>query len=152
MRERVAGLLLLLYAQPVSHIVRLTIDDVCHVDDQVLLRLGPAVPVPAPFADLLLNLASNRTNTATATNREARWLFPGRRAGQPLHPDTLWTTLRQFGIPACAARTAALRDLVHQAPVPVIAQALGYGHLAAHRHATQAGQTWARYAPGDHAQ
>src|SRR2546421_11537000 len=40
MRERVAGLLLLLYAQPVSRIVRLTVDDVCDVDVQVLLRLG----------------------------------------------------------------------------------------------------------------
>jgi hypothetical protein len=78
MRERVAGLLLLLYAQPVSRIVRLTIDDVRRVDDQVLLRLGdPPVPVPAPFADLLLALAGNRTNMATATNQDARWLFPG---------------------------------------------------------------------------
>jgi hypothetical protein len=25
----------------------------------------------------------------TATNRHSRWLFPGRRAGQPMHPDAL---------------------------------------------------------------
>jgi hypothetical protein len=153
LRTRAGACLLLLFAQPVTRIVRLTIDDITDQDGQLLLRLGdPPVPVPEPFAGLLLKLTASRQNTNTATNPASRWLFPGRRAGQPLHPDTLWTTLRQFGIPAAAARTAALRDLVHQAPVPVIAQALGYGHLAAHRHATQAGQTWARYAPGDHAQ
>jgi len=152
-RTRTAACLLLLFAQPVTRIVRLTIDDITDQDGQLLLRLGdPPVPVPEPFAGLLLQLTASRQNTSTATNPASRWLFPGRRAGQPLHPDTLWTTLRQFGIPATAARTAALRDLVRQAPVPVIAQALGYGHLATHRHATQAGQTWARYAPGDHAQ
>lgn len=153
LRTRAGACLLLLFAQPVTRIVRLTIDDITDQDGQLLLRLGdPPVPVPEPFAGLLLKLMASRQNTSTATNPASRWLFPGRRAGQPLHPDTLWTTLRQFGIPATAARTAALRDLVHQAPVPVIAQALGYGHLAAHRHATQAGQTWARYARGDHAQ
>jgi integrase len=152
-RTRAAACLLLLFAQPVTRIVRLTIDDITDQDGQLLLRLGdPPVPVPEPFAGLLLQLTASRQNTNTATNPASRWLFPGRRAGQPLHPDTLWTTLRQFGIPAGAARTAALRDLVRQAPVPVIARALGYGHLAAHRHATQAGQTWARYASGDHAQ
>ena len=152
-RTRAAACLLLLFAQPVTRIVRLTINDITDQDGQLLLRLGdPPAPVPEPFATLLTQLAASRQNTNTATNPASRWLFPGRRAGQPLHPDTLWTALRQFGIPATAARTTALRDLVLQAPAPVIAQALGYGHLAVHRHAARAGQTWARYAPGDHAQ
>ena len=153
LRTRAAACLLLLFAQPVTRIIRLTIDDITRCDRQLLLRIGdPPVPVPEPFATLLLNLAASRPNTDTATNPASRWLFPGRRAGQPLHADTLRTALRQFGIPATAARTTALRQLVLQAPVPVIAQALGYSHPAAHRHAAQAGQTWARYAPGDHEQ
>ncbi len=152
-RTRAAACLLLIFAQPVSHIVRLTIDDLTRRDGQLFLGLGdPPAPVPEPVASLLLQLAASRQNTNTATNPASRWLFPGRRAGQPLHPDTLWTALRQFGVPATAARNAALRDLVLNAPVPVIARALGYSHLAAHRHAAQAGQTWARYAPGNHAQ
>ncbi len=60
--------------------------------------------------------------------------------------------LGELGIPTRAALTATLRRLVLQAPAPVIAQALGYHHNTAHRHATQAGGPWARYAPGDHAQ
>jgi integrase len=152
-RTRAAACLLLLFAQPISRIVRLTTDDLIRQDGQLLLRLGePPAPVPEPFAALLLQLAASRQNMNTATNPASPWLFPGRRGGQPLHPDTLQTALRHFGIPATAARTAALRDLVLQAPAPVIAQALGYGHLAIHRHAAQAGNTWARYAPGDHRQ
>jgi len=153
LRTRAGACLLLLFAQPVTRIVRLTIDDIIRQDGQLLLRAGnPPAPVPEPFATLLAQLAASRQNTDTATNPSSRWLFPGRRAGQPLHADTLWTALRQFGIPATAARTAALRQLVLQAPAPVIAQALGYSHLAAHRHAAQAGGSWARYAPGDHEQ
>jgi hypothetical protein len=151
LRERVAGLLLLLYAQPVSRIVRLTVDDVSHVGDQALLRLGePPVPVPAPFADLLLALVGNRTNMATATNRDARWLFPGRRAGQPMLARSLGPALRAHGVPVQNGRTAAIRQLVLQAPAPVVAGMLGLHHTTATRPVMEAGGTWSRYAPGDH--
>lgn len=54
LRTRVAAVILLLYAQPVSRITRLTIDDVIRSGDQVLLRLGdPPSPVRALFAALL---------------------------------------------------------------------------------------------------
>jgi hypothetical protein len=88
LRSRVAGVIVLLYAQRVSRIVRLTIDDVIRDGDQVLLRLGePPSPVPAAFAQLLLAWISERDNMNTATNPDSRWLFPGRRAGQPMHPE-----------------------------------------------------------------
>jgi hypothetical protein len=153
MRERVAGLLLLLYAQPVSRIVRLTVDDVCDVDGQVLLRLGdPPVPVPAPFAELLLALACGRANMVTATNRDAPWLFPGRRAGQPLLPRSLAPALRTHGIPVQNGRTAAIRQLVLQAPAPVVAGMLGYHDATTTRLVMEAGCTWSRYAPGGRGQ
>jgi hypothetical protein len=100
---------------------------------------------------MLLSLAASRQNMNTATNPASRWRFPGRRAGQPLHPATMAALLTEFGIPTRAALTAALRQLVLQAPAPVIAQALGYHHNTTHRHASQAAGPWARYAPGDHA-
>jgi hypothetical protein len=43
-----------------------------------------------------------------------------------------------------------LRQLVLQAPAPVVAQALGFHPVTAHRHAADAGGTWKSYAPGDH--
>jgi hypothetical protein len=88
--------------------------------------------VPEPFATVLLQATTQRDNLQTATNPRARWLFPGRRAGQPLHVGTLSQLVRDLGIPAVAGRTAALRQLVLQAPAPVVAQALGYNHNTHH--------------------
>jgi hypothetical protein len=152
LRSRVAACLMLLFAQPATRVVRLTIDDVTRAaDGQVFVRFGePATPVPEPFATLLLQATAQRDNLQTATNPGARWLFPGRRAGQPLHASHLSQLVRDLGIPALAGRTAALRQLVLQVPAPVVAQALGYHHNTATRVATQAGTPWSRYASGDH--
>lgn len=149
LRTRVAALLLLLFAQPVSTLLRLTIDDVIrHDDGQLALRLGhPATPVPEPFAELLRQLLAARTNMNTAANPGSRWLFPGGRAGQPLTAGTLGHQLQALGIPTNRSRTAALRELTLQAPAPVVADALGYGADTAHRHHHAAAGTWNRY-PG----
>lgn len=82
LRTRVAGVIVLLYAQPLSRVVRLTLDDIGHSNDQTLLGLGePPSPVPEPLAELLHRWISSRDNMNTATNHASRWLFPGRRAG-----------------------------------------------------------------------
>ncbi len=102
-------MILLLYAQPVSRIIRLTVDDIIRDGEQVLLRLGdPPSPMPEPVADLLLEYLGQRTNMRTATNHESRWLFPGRRAGEPLQPSSLSTLVQALGVPSTAARAAAI--------------------------------------------
>lgn len=151
LRARVVTLLMLLYAQPVSRIMRLTTDDVIHDGDQVLLRLGtPPSPVPEPFASLLLKHVASRENTTTATNPNGAWLFPGRRAGQPLHPATLGKQLATLEITTLHARTATIRQLVLQAPPSIVAGMLGYHVVHTEAVAVQAGGTWKHYAPGDH--
>ncbi len=152
LRSRVAACLMLLFAQPATRIVRLTIDNITRTAaGGVVIRFGePPTPVPEPFATLLLQATAQRDNLQTATNPGARWLFPGRRGGQPLHVNTLTQLIRNLGIPALAGRTAALRQLVLQAPAPVVAQALGYNHSTTTRVATEAGTPWSRYASGDH--
>ena len=152
LRSRVAACLILLFAQPATRIARLTIDDLTRTTDgQVFIRFGePPTPVPEPFATLLLQATTQRDNLQTATNPGARWLFPGRRAGQPLHASHLSQLVRDLGVPALAGRTAALRQLVLQVPAPVAAQALGYHHNTTTRVASEAGTPWSRYAAGDH--
>ena len=55
LRMRVAACVLLLYAQPVTRIMTLTIDDIAVDDDGMTLKLGdPPAPVPEPFAALVL--------------------------------------------------------------------------------------------------
>ncbi|MFI5750212.1 hypothetical protein ACIBBE_30790 [Streptomyces sp. NPDC051644] len=85
LQARVAAVRVLLYAQPLTRITRLAVDDVQHKDGEVLVRLSdPPSPVPAPFAGMLLDYLGRRPNTTTATNPHTRWLFPGRR------PDSPW--------------------------------------------------------------
>jgi hypothetical protein len=143
---------MLLYAQPASRIVRLTTDDILRDGDQVLIRLGePPSPVPEALAGILLQLVDNQQDPTSAANPGNRWLFPGHRAGQPLHPRTLLPLIHQLGIPAQATRVAALRQLVLQAPAPVIADALGYHNKHVAKVWAEAGGNWKTYAPGDHA-
>lgn len=151
MRSRVAAIIVLPYAQPCTRVVRLTVDDVVHENEQVRLRLGePPSPVPAPFAELLLAWIDNRDNMNTGTNHDSHWIFPGRRAGQPLHPFALSQLINDIGVPTTAGRTAAIRQQVLAMPAPVVADALGHHRVTTTKLAAEAGGTWSRYAPGDH--
>jgi hypothetical protein len=69
---------------------------------------------------------------------------------QPLHPATLGKQLSALGITTLHARTATIRQLVLQAPAPVVAGMLGYHHETTTKLATDAGSPWSKYAPGDH--
>ncbi len=82
---------------------------------QAVARLGggkavAAQNVPAPVASLLLEHIANHDNMDTATNPASQWLFPGRRADQPFRPDHLSALLNKVGVPAAAARGAAIRQ------------------------------------------
>ena len=141
----------MLYAQPLTRITRLTIDDITTADGQMLIRLGePSAPVPAPFDQIISDYLATRPNLTTATNRGSRWLFPGRRAGQPMHPTTIRSRLQRLGIPNLNGRSRALREMLLQAPPAVVAGMLGYAAGRAEVIAAEAGATWQYYAAGDH--
>jgi len=149
--ERVAALLVLLYAQPLSKVTRLTIDDISFEDGQMFIRLGdPPAPVPPPFDALITQYLAARPNLTTATNPNSRWLFPGRRAGQPLHPTTIRLRFQTLGIPNLNGRSRALREMLLQAPPSVVARMLGYAPERAEALAAEVGATWKHYAAGDH--
>jgi hypothetical protein len=144
---RVAGTLLLLYAQPLIRIVALPTAAIVVAPHETRISLGAEpVPVPEPFADMLKEHLHNRPNLRTAggiiTNP---WLFPGHRAGKHLDPHTMMMALRTLGIDLLGARNSALQNLVAEIPPPVVANLLGYSHNCTQRHAQLAAQTWARY-------
>jgi hypothetical protein len=146
LRTRVAACLVLLYAQPVVRLIRLTITDIITSGTEMTIRLGdPPVPVPEPLAALITELAARPANMNTASNPACDWLFPGTRAGQPITPGALLHQLRAHAMPVTRTRTATFAQLVTQAPAPVIAQALGYHPGTATAHLAAAGGTWARY-------
>ncbi|MFB6850154.1 hypothetical protein ACFCXS_35555 [Streptomyces sp. NPDC056373] len=151
LRARVAAALVLLYAQPVTRIVRLTVDDVLDDGATVAVRLGdPPSPLPEPVADLMRAYIQSRQHLPYASSRSSQWLFPGRQPGQPMNPVSLQVHLREIGVPPQRGRTSTIRQIVLQAPAPVIAKALGYHDKTATRLVTEAGGTWSRYAPGNH--
>ncbi|MBU8811721.1 recombinase XerD [Mycolicibacterium goodii] len=142
---RVAGTLLLLYAQPLVKVASIPMKKVLVTPDGLSLELGVTPsPVPAPFAQLLKSHFTNRPNLRTA-GADNPWLFPGYRPGEHLHPNTLMDRLRWLGIDLLGARNTALRELVIQVPPPVVAEMLGYSDQVVHRHAAFVAQPWARY-------
>ena len=141
--DRVAGLLVLLYAQQVTTLTRLTVTDVMVDSHQVRLRLGRApIELPEPLADLVLSLVATRRGHAALTDQgTSPWLFPGGIPGHHLSPSRLAERLRAIGIRAKEERSTALFALAGELPAALLAQMLGI-------HITVA-VTWQRAAAGD---
>jgi hypothetical protein len=119
LRYRVAGSLLLLYAQPISRIARLQREHVIlNADYQVMIALGQEpIPLPAPLARLTLRLRDTPPAlVTTAATKPSPWLLPGRKLGRPITPHALAERLHPLGIPAVAARTSALAHLLNTVP------------------------------------
>ncbi|WBB58893.1 hypothetical protein O7599_25225 [Streptomyces sp. WMMC500] len=73
LRARVAAALVLLYAQPVTRIVRLTVDDVLDNGTTVTVRLGdPPSPLPEPVADLMRAYIQSRQQDRHETGHRSR--------------------------------------------------------------------------------
>ncbi|MGI8415121.1 MAG: hypothetical protein ACR2P2_02720 [Nakamurella sp.] len=120
---RVAGMLLLLLAQPLVKVAALRTDGLARTPGGLNISLGQhPLALPEPFADLVRQHTKNRPNLAT-TNRNSPWLFPGNRAGQHLHPNTIMGRLCDLGVDLIAARNRALADLVMTAPPSLVADA-----------------------------
>lgn len=144
---RVAGILMLLYAQPLSRVCRLRRADIDTSDGSVTVRLGDSpAPLPEPFAALIRELLDDRRNRNTAANHDNPWLFPGYRPGQPLHVSYVMKKVRDHGVDLLGGRNAAMRQLVLDMPPAVAATVLGYSPQVAERHAAQGGERWANYA------
>ena len=125
--DRVAGLLLLLYAQQPATISRLTLGHIQAGDGEVRLQLGrEPVVLPEPLAGLILHLAAARRGHATTGDQgTSPWLLPGGRPGQPISPYRLSERLRQIGIQPGPARSAALFQLATELPAAILARMLG---------------------------
>jgi hypothetical protein len=145
--DRVAGCLVLLYAQPLARIRNITIDDIDQRDDGTWLRITHHhVPVPEPAGTLTTELATHaRRNLATMHNPTSPWLFPGRAAGQPIQAEQLGERLARLGVTR-GGRLSALNGLVAEIPAPILGQLIGYSPNIIAEHARSQGVEWAAYA------
>ena len=141
--DRVAGLLVLLYAQTAAAISHLTLDHVDTSNNEVRLRLGrEPVVLPQPIDALVRQLVATRSGHAALGDQgTSRWLFPGGQPGRPISAFRLAERLRQLGIHAGPSRSTALFQLATDLPAAVLARTLGI-------HITVAA-AWQRASSGD---
>ncbi len=146
--HRVAGMLVLLYAQQPAAISRLSIDDIDITDDHVAIRLGrEPVIVPEPLADLIRQLVADRQGHARiGHNPSTRWLFPGGRPGQPISSYQLTERLRQIGLQSGQARSTALFQLASELPAAILARLLGIHISVAVKWQRVSSGDWTNYA------
>jgi hypothetical protein len=144
--DRVAGLLVLLYAQPATRITQIKVDDVTTRDDQVFLRIAEEeLPMPEPVGSLITDLITQRRNMGTAANPTSPWLFPGQRPSRQITTTRLRERLRSVGITG-ASRVAAFNELLREIPAPVLADLVGCNPKFAAERASILATDWANYA------
>lgn len=146
--DRVAGLLVVLYAQPLSRIATLTRGDITIANNTVQLRLGPdPLDLPDPLARLIQTLPVKRRDGA-AENLPNPWLFAGSLAGTHINPANLGERLRRIGIQPRRMRLAAAEQLSREIPPALLSGVLGLRTATIVKQTSQSGGNWANYAAG----
>lgn len=158
--DRVAGALVVLYAQPLTRIVALTTEHVLaeHMGAEattttptatprVTVALGPdRLELPEPFATLIRELPRHR-RAGPPAHLPTPWLFPSARAGKHTAPGVLSRRLRALGIDSRAMRHAALIQLAAEIPPAMLAGTLGIHTTTAVAWTRLAGGNWSTYVP-----
>ena len=143
--DRVAGLLVLLYGQPLARIARSQIIRSPH-QAQLLLGTVP-LDLPEPLGELVRQLL-DRPHGRAATGRTADqpWAFPGGAPGHPLSTAQLKVRLARLGIHGRSGRNTALMDLAAKLPPVALARLLGISISTAGAWADRACGSSAAYA------
>jgi hypothetical protein len=145
---RLAGGFVLLYAQPLSRIAVMTLDQVTLDRAGVSVRFGGAqLEIPDPLGALLsAHLGTARSSHVGIGAVPSDWLFPGHHPGRPITASQLGHRLGALGIDARAARRAAQQQLASEVPAVVLAELLGVSIMTAVAWVHAAGGDWANYA------
>ncbi len=141
--DRLAGLLVLLYAQGATAISRMTVGHIQVGADDVRLHLGRVpIQLPEPVATLARTVVSNRKGHATiGALTPSPWLFPGGQPGRPISSARLTHRLNNLGICPNQARSTALFQLATEIPAAILARTLGIH--------TDVAVIWQRHSAGD---
>lgn len=144
--SRIAGLFMLLFAQPLNKILRMTRDQVAEHDDDRVVVTFDTVPIELPpdVGTLLLEHIHAR-GTASYGDSGPDWLFPGRIPGRSLHTESVRRVLVSHGIHPRQSRSTTLFSLAGQIPTPVLADLLGISRGTATRWAALAARDWSGY-------
>ncbi|WP_157494819.1 hypothetical protein [Kutzneria sp. 744] len=141
--DRVAGLLVLLYAQKLSTICALTTHHVRHEEGRTLLVLGSRpIALPVPLDSLVNEFTTGRKRpSGSLIHVPSDWLFSGRWPTQPLTEGSLARRLHAHGLRPRQSRNNALFALAAEVPAAILAKTLGI-HI-------KAAIQWQRISSGD---
>jgi len=142
-RDRLAGCLLLLYAQPLTRTAALRTSDVERdADGETTITLARgAIVLPEPLGSVTLALRDERLEVSGGEG----WLMPGRKAGTHITAERLRERLKRHGITSRPGRHAALLALGARLPAPILAERLGFHQARAAQWVRAAGATYADY-------
>lgn len=146
--DRLAGLLLLLYAQGPSTISQLTTDQISVTDDEVRISFGHTpICLPHPVDELARAVVTTRKGHATiGASTPSRWLLPGGQPGRPISTERLKLRLNRLGIRPNPARSTALFQLATEIPAAILARTLGISVNSAVRWQQISAGDWTSYA------
>jgi hypothetical protein len=146
--SRIAGLFMLLFAQPLSRICRMKASRIVSTTDSTVVTVNfDTVPIelPEPLDELLRAQLARRGQASYASHPD-NWLFPGGLPGRHLATENIRAQLVERGIQPADARKAAMFSLAAEIPTPVLAELLGLSPSTATRWATLAARDWSQYA------
>jgi len=146
--DRVAGVLVIVYAQPLTRINRLTVSDLIMQPGRVAIRLGSSpIEIPEPLAAYVHELVADRRPQPRKVHirSDPGWLFLGANPGRPISQYTLASRLRRHGIEPGRHRRAALYQLAAEMPAAVVADLLGISPSTANIWSRLAGRSWNAY-------
>jgi hypothetical protein len=152
LRIRVAGLLVLLYGQPLARVSRIRVESIHDRGGDISIRLGrDELTIPEPIDELVEQLA-RAPQRRTLHDTGAGWLFPGGIAGAPITEERLRRRLvQQLGpLPVRHGRNSAVTHLLRATPAPILADLLGFSQQRADRWARLAGAEYANYIAARH--
>jgi hypothetical protein len=143
LRERFAGSVLLLYAQPLTRIAQLCTSDITMTDrgETAITFARGANVLPEPLASIALALRCQRV----ADGVQDGWLLPGRKPGTHITAEHLRKRLAVHGITSRPGRHGALLALAGRLPAPILAERLGIHQARAAQWARAAGATYSGY-------
>lgn len=143
LRDRLAGSLLLLYAQPLTRTAALRTSDIHTVEtgDTTIVLARGAIPLPDPLAGIATRLRS----AGLGASGEDGWLFAGQKAGMHIGADRLQTRLQAYGIRSVPGRQGALLALAARLPAPILAERIGIHQARAAQWVRAAGGTYGDY-------
>ena len=142
---RIAGLFMLLYAQPLSRVVRMRAEQISTRHGKVTAAFDTfAIELPDPLDRLVTEHLSRRGQASYASYPD-RWLFPGGLPGKHLVTENIRNELVNHGIQPLAARNAAMLGLAATMPTPILAEILGLAPNTAARWGALAARDWSKY-------